>query len=292
MSPAAPLSSVSHRRRDDRRERELRRAAITAPSEPETVSSELLFPDWRVGGFEENVRPGDLLGLAIRVSSRRQETDRQEGFVRDVAARAGAEVVATAVHVGNGTDPGWLTPLAEYTSWLRKRGRRAWIVAAEMDRLIRPASYDSVAAWREQAGPRGFELLARAVWGCPCLTILHPDAGPEEVDRAQEERGHWRGTLPGDNPRDRDRKLPIAWGMRREGYTFDEIQEAVDATRGSAGRWVRRAYHFGRRPNVAYTVSAPGIAAFGPHGREGEGCNKTRGHRATRHAPTTRVGSG
>ena len=134
------------------------------------------------------IRSGDTVVLACRVSGHTQHRGRndanQRDGLREKVERLGGEIVGVVCVEAAGFDPCWIRPAV-----IIARQHGAIIVAESTDRFVRHPAFHSKKAWRLQARECDLQELALFADGVTLVTILHPNALPEEVRQHQTNRG-------------------------------------------------------------------------------------------------------
>ena len=163
----------------------------------------------------DEIKPGDKLVLACRVSSWKQNKSKNladaEANLRQRARDLGASVVDVVTFVGSGRDPFWLVRAARIA-----RKNDAKIFAETTDRLIRSplyGKYDQDFQARD-CDLQKVKLFTKRV---TLITDLHPDACPGdsrsyEIKRGQKAKGNRGGRPPKSKlPQKEKRLLDAVW---------------------------------------------------------------------------------
>lgn len=193
--------------------------------------------------------PGEPIVLACRVSERVQHrrgnhTDQAAEMTAAVNA-AGGRVIAPVTECGPGWDPSWL---ANAAALARLHGAR--ILAESTDRLIRSDWYHSKRSPDAQATEHDLRCMALWLDGVEAMTLLPPDATPEEVRSYQRKRGQTAKGNKGGRPTNkapgrlklrRETQRPRAIELRAAGATLANIIEETGVPRRTIQRWLANA---------------------------------------------------
>jgi hypothetical protein len=186
------------------------------------------------------------------------------------------------VHVVERVVPGWL-PEGDEDEWIEpgsenmkefREGKLRWakiledaarlalregaaLVARDVDRLVRSTHYRShhkrlPLLWKAQANRHELLELQDCTLGVPLMTLVDPDAPPEEQKAEVSSIGVKHSTKKNGRPpkkrrgpyttkAERDAKLPRMRELRQQGMTVRDIGAAVDLSFQSVGRWLKDA---------------------------------------------------
>lgn len=184
---------------------------------------------------EDNIRPGDLVVLCVRVSTRGQKEHLpdQEKLLREFVESRGAKIVGVVSKVATGYLP---------RSWLRgavRTARRlgAKLLAYSSDRFIRPPAYD--APRNATAIELDFEELLEIVGDVPLVTLLHPDTPLEELSKHRSDDGHGKGSTRRQSKNIRLEKIEMVLQMHAEGVSLRQIETSTGVPKSTVARWIK-----------------------------------------------------
>ena len=147
----------------------------------------------------DNIKRGDKVVLACRVSGREQERRRNldgyEAHMRTEMERLDAVVVDVVCRQISGFDPYWIGAAVEIA-----KKHDAKIVALSTNRLIRHPAYHSERCWDAQARTPDLEYLKYWAQGVQLVTVLNPDASPREERSLQTKVGQCAKGRKGGRP--------------------------------------------------------------------------------------------
>jgi hypothetical protein len=205
--------------------------------------------------FEE-LQPGDRVLICSTVSTPRQEShliDVRKKLARHVKA-VGAKVVGVSVYIGPRYDPTWIATNENskgVTTLAKARRRKADVLLFESpDRAIRhPQFLFNVPGFNDLQATEG-QLKALAKFACdiPIMTLIDPDAIPDQVEsyrvrRGQREKGRTGGrprkVLPGFKKRRKDELRPIARRLGRRGLSHRVIASEIGVPARTVGNWLK-----------------------------------------------------
>ena len=147
-------------------------------------------------------------------------------------------------HIGSGTDPSWLRQAAEIA-----KHEDAVLLAESTSRFIRSQQYHS--AKRPDAQPSDADLqhLRECTGGVRLVTVLPPDATPQQERAFATKRGQVAKARKGGRPRKskpgykklrRERELSRVHQLRHCGATITEIHIRTGIPRMTIFDWLRR----------------------------------------------------
>jgi DNA invertase Pin-like site-specific DNA recombinase len=204
-----------------------------------------------IGYAETDLRPGDKVVVAARVSGRTQKRSRNlNNAVAALIAKAerlGCDVVSVQRKVASGKDSIWLAPAVG-----KAQEYGAKILAETTDRLKRHQDYHSVKCPDARITEWDLQMLALETEGVRMVTLLHPDATPKEVRSYQRKRGQAQKgkkggrpkvTPPGEMVARRKRHKEEIIKLNAAGHGSREIARRLNVPESTVRRWVR---HFCR----------------------------------------------
>ena len=205
----------------------------------------------------EDLRPGDKVVIAARVSRRAQKHRRNlNDAVAALIAKAerlGCDIVSIQRKVASGQDSIWLAPAVG-----KAQEYGAKILAESTDRLKRHQDYHSVKRPDAQATEWDLEMLALDTEGVWLVTALHPDATPKEVRSYQRKRGQAQKRKKGGRPKvappgakvaRRENHKAEVIRLRTAGIGVREIARRLNVPESTVRRWVRRFLGNGKDEN-------------------------------------------
>lgn len=196
----------------------------------------------------DTIKPGDKVILCCRVSTHEQgrtkKLARQVAYLRRKLEDRGAVIIFVVEHEGAGCDPYWL---AKATEMAKTHGAK--LVAESTCRFIRHPAYHSKDNWTAQA--RDLDLQELWFWteGVTLVTLIDPDASPEQEKAIQTHRGQCASGRKGGRPkqqqpgykkRQRLAMLPRVLRLREFGATFGEIARKTGLPRSTVQDWVEK----------------------------------------------------
>ncbi len=191
---------------------------------------------------QANIKPGDKVVLVCRVSQREQKQrknleDQEANLRAEVAALDGIVVGVTHIQV-SGFDPFWISRAVTIA---QQHGAK--LLAESTDRFVRHPAFNSSKNNSRNARESDLRELVACAEGVPLVTLLHPDATPQEVRSYQRKRGQRIKQAKGGRPeRPKNRKVRLigtATQMREDGASWGEIALALEVPRSTVARWCR-----------------------------------------------------
>jgi hypothetical protein len=202
----------------------------------------------------DNIKPGDLVVLACRVSGWEQERtkklNRQVANLRKLVKARGARIAAIFKHVGSGQDPVWLGNAAD-----EALENGAKIVVECVNRAIRHPAYHSKKNFTSQAQTIDLEDMKFWTKGLELVSILAPDATPQEERSYQTRRGQAESGNKGGRPRKQTRRLwqvatkRLAIDLHLQGTSYRKIAAETGVPVSTMQRWfadIERVYASGQ----------------------------------------------
>ena len=191
---------------------------------------------------QANIKPGDKVVLVCRVSDheqgRRNNHADQDAAMRQQVEQLGGTVVDSLQLVASGFDPYWIE-----RARLTAKEHGASLLAESAERYRRHPAYHSKENPSRQARDSDWRELAWWADGVPLLTMLPPDATPDEVKSYQSKRGQRMKRAKGgrpERPKNRRKRLrPLALEMRAAGASLGEIAKAFNVPRSTVADWCR-----------------------------------------------------
>lgn len=200
-----------------------------------------------IGHFDTDLKSGDVVVLAVRVSQTGQKTHMpdQEDALFTACEQKGVIVVGLVRFVGSASgkkgDDWW--------SWIRKaveraRAHNAKLLAFSTDRFIRSQyhkSQDPIFC-KLRATENDLQQLQKQTLGVELVTLMHPDASFKEVHGKKVMIGHASTKKPLGRPKKQLKEVRIRKVIKLEsqGMTYTQITEATGVPRGTAHRWVEK----------------------------------------------------
>ncbi len=195
------------------------------------------------------VNPGDVFVRCARCSTRSQRqhlTEQLTVLEQEVLKRGGVIYTPPSLpvgHVGNGSDPSWLTPYAEIA---KEHGYS--LLAESTDRFIRSGDYHPHNNPHARPSKSDFIRLRRATLGVALVTLIHPDAAFREVRRHQTRRGQIAKGKTGGRPvrelagykkQRREELLPEALELKAQGTSIKKISKELGVAYMTACDWLK-----------------------------------------------------
>ncbi len=192
-----------------------------------------------------SIKPGDRVVLCCRVShcsqARKKNLLDQKANLRAIIEAQGGEIVAIVHQVGSGWDPSWLCKAARVA-----RHADGILIAESVDRFLRSSRFHSKDRPNAQPNLMQFQELALCTKGCQLMTVVDPDATPEEVRSYQRQRGQrfkGKGGRPSPSvvspmKKRRLRMLPQIKKLHERGVSVRQIARDVGLPYETIRRWV------------------------------------------------------
>jgi hypothetical protein len=190
-----------------------------------------------------NIQPGDRVILVCRVSAREQQyrgNDMdQESNLSQWVQQLGAIVIKVVRVTTSGQHPFWLLKAVQLA-----RQFNAKLVAETTDRFIRHPAYHSEKSPNFQARESDLKELQFVTSGILLVTMVHPDATPEQVRSYQRKRGQRMKNAKGGRPERpknrRERLFEPVRKMRLAGASLGEIAKHYGfRNRSTVARWCK-----------------------------------------------------
>ena len=173
--------------------------------------------------------------------NRTHKLKRQAAYLRNYVRERGGKVIALFTHVGSGWDATWIGNAAD-----EARENGAKILFECVNRAARHPAYHSESNFTAQARTSDLEDVRYWAKGVELVTVLQPDATPEEERSFQTKRGQSISGNKGGRPRKRQRTIRPhetirqAMELRAAGSSYGEIANALDVPRATVQSWVKR----------------------------------------------------
>ncbi len=190
----------------------------------------------------DNIKPGDLVVLACRVSYCVQDhagnLRRQVAHLKKLVKARGGKIIAIFKFVGSGQDPYWLGNAAD-----EALENGAKIVVECVNRAIRHPAYHSETNFTAQARTSDLEDMKWWAKGVEMVSILDPDATPQEERSFQTSRGQSESGNKGGRPRKRTRRRwpdatkRLAIDLHLQEMSYRKIEAETGVPVSTMQRW-------------------------------------------------------
>lgn len=192
----------------------------------------------------ETIQAGDVVLPVCRVSGPAQQQngdldDAEALLLSELSGRKSTAIGPVLKTVASGSDPSWLAPAVALA-----KQHAAKLLAETTDRFIRPPDFDPRKCPDAQPTAEDFERLLAVTGDVVLVTLIDPDATPEEIRSHQRWRGQFvkrrRGGRPVTNKKaQREKKRPLAIQRRREGRSLAAIAAELRVPRSTIQDWVK-----------------------------------------------------